>query len=132
MVNEDRESERLSDFPQVTQQQNQDQKSDLSWARAHSTTLVEVQGLLPVWSQIFFFLPLLRFLAYLFLVESKHRGNCLLFLASLACALPCPSPSPSSCLRRLQSSPLLPVHGQPQVLQLLTHQFIYLGGQQGV
>lgn len=82
-VTEDGGSGRLSDFPQVTQPQNQALTSDLSWTRAHSTTPSEVRAL-PVWGQVFFLLLLPRFLARLLLVESKHRGSGLLFLDSPA------------------------------------------------
>lgn len=130
-VTEDGGSERLSDFPQVTQLQNQALKSDLSWTRAHSTTPRKVRALLPVWGQVFFLLLLPGFLACLLLVESKHRQWSSLPCLPCPSALPCSSPSPSSCLWRLRRSRLLPVHGQPQVLQLLTHQIIHLGAGRG-
>lgn len=94
MVNEDRESERLSDFLQVTELQNQDRKSDQSWARVCSTTHDNVKGLLPVWGQIFFLLLLPSFLPSLFLVGNKHTGNRPLVLASPAVCASVSQPSP--------------------------------------
>ena len=79
-VTEDGGSERLSDFPQVTQPQNQALTSDLSWTMAHSTTPSEVRALLPVWGQVFFLLLLPGFLARLLLVESKPQAVVFCFL----------------------------------------------------
>lgn len=64
--------------------------------RARCTTPSEVRALLPVWGQVFFLL-LPRFLARLLLVESKHTGSGLLFLASPARA-PCLVPALAPCL----------------------------------
>lgn len=131
MVNKDRKSERLSDFPEVTEQQNQDPQSALSWARACSTTHNKVEVLLPVWGQIFFLL-LPSFLPIFFLVGKKRIGKCPVFLASPTVCPLLSQPDPSSCLWSLEGSLLLPVHSQPQALQLLTHQLIHLWRQQSV